>query len=232
MKKYIIILLLFPVLASAQKSEIVSAISGENLNEAVSASMQYVFPEFSAANVIFKNSPKAATMMNYNMLLGEMHFMKNDEVLALSDLNNVSVVVINNRRFYPFNSTEFTEEIQSTDDVKLRVRRKGNVAQHSKEGAYGMQQSASSITSYSSIENSDGGGRTNLNVKANVLISIRKFYYLVGHNGKYVQIRNQKSFMNQFPGNKSKIELFVKEHKTNFNKEDDLIELFEYCITL
>ena len=223
MKKYIFLLLLFPVWVSAQNKQIIETASGEDLSQKVSGQMQFLFSDFTNGDVHYKKY-KGSGKLNYNMLLGEMQFMENGQVMALANVKDVVVVNINNRKFYPYNDKEFTEELLSSGKYQLRVRRRGNVAQYSKKGAYGMDSSTSAISSYSSI-NSDNR-QYNLTVEEKVLVSLNHLYYLVGANGKYVLIKNVKTFTKQFPTQRSQIEAFVKEHQTRFDNEDDLMALF------
>ena len=228
MKKYIL-LLLIPGWVSAQNRQIVEASSGEDLTRKASVQIQFLFPEFTGGDVYYKGN-KASGNLNYNMLLGEMQFLENNQVLALANVKDVMVVDINNRKFYPFNDKEFTEELMSTGAHRLRVRRKGTAAQYSKKGAYGTTSSTSSITSYSSIVSD--GRQFDLNVKEEVLISLNCYYYLVGTNGKYVLIKNIKTFTKVFPSHQTQIEEFVKENRTRFDHEDDLKALLEFCSKL
>ena len=230
MKKSIFLLLLYPILAAAQNDEVIDIASGEILNEKVSSNVQYVFPEFLAGQVHFADGKRSANLLNYNVLLGEMHFIDNEDVLAFPDLTNVLVVVVNKRRFFPFNKTEFCEEVFATDDTRLCVRRKGRAMEKSKTGAYGMETSASSVKSYNSIGST--GRQFNLGVTGKVKVSVENSYYFMNKGYKYVQIKNEKSIIKQFPGHNEKIETFVKEHKINFKDEDDLKELIAYCIDL
>ena len=226
MKKYVFLLMLLPIWAAAQNRQIVEAASGEDLSQKVSNRMQYLFPEFTNGDVYYRGH-KGSGKLNYNMLLGEMQFMENDQVMALANAKDVMVISINNRRFYPFKDREFTEELTSTDQYQLRVRRKGNVAQHRKKGAYGMDSSTSAITSYSSI--SSDNRQYQLTVEEKMLISLNYFYYLVGGNGRYILVKNAKTFTKQFPAYRTSIETFVKEHRIRFDNEDDLKALLEYC---
>ena len=188
--------------------------------------MQYVFPEFTAGEVFYKGR-NGSGKLNYNMLLGEMQFVEKDQILSLANVKDVVMVNINNRKFYPFNDKEFTEELLTTGKNNLRVRYRGNAAQHSKKGAYGTSSSTSSITSYSSI--SGDNRQYDLTVSENVLVTLNYFYYLAGTNGKYILIKNIKTFTKQFPAYRTQIEAFVKEHNTRFNNEEDLKVLLKYC---
>ena len=230
MKRYIFLLLLFPGWGFAQNRQIIEALSGENINEKVSTHLQYLFPEFSNGEVYFVNAPRGSGMLNYNMLVGEMQFMLNNEVMTLASIQNVAMVIIENRKFYPFNNSEFTEELMTTDKVQLRVRRKGSAINYAQKGAFGTSSSTSSISSLSSIGSSDR--QYELSVMSDILVTLRYFYYLVGSNGKYIQIKNVKTFTKQFPAHRTQIEAFVKEHNIRFDTEADLKALLEYCSEL
>jgi hypothetical protein len=231
MKKYLFLILLLPGWVFAQNRQIVETASGDDLSGKVSTTMQYLFPEFSIGEVYFFNAPKGSGMLNYNMLVGEMQFMDNNEVLGIANVKDVAMVNINNRRFYPFNNRgEFTEELFSTDQLQLRIRRKGNVAPFAKKGAYGTSSSTSSITSYSSVNSGDR--QYNLSVASDVIISLRTFYYLVGTNGKLTQITNVKAFTKQYPAHRARIEAFAKERNIRFDREADLKALLVYCSEL
>jgi len=226
MKKFVILLLLLPAWVSAQNREIVEAASGEDLTTKVSTQFQYLFPDFTNGEVFYKGH-NGSGKLNYNMLLGEMQFVENQQVLALANVEDVIVVTINGRNFYPFKGGEFAEELGSAGQVQLRVRYKGNAAQHSKKGAYGTSSSTSSITSYSSI--SSDNRQYELTVTEKVLVTVNYFYYLVTSNGKYTLIQNVKAFTKLFPAYRNQIEAFAKEHKTRFNNGDDLKALLKYC---
>lgn len=230
MKKYIILLLLFPSWVSAQNRQIVEMSSGEDISKMVSGQMQYLFPEFTNGEVYYLGLPKGNGKLNYNMLLGEMQFIENGQVMSLANVKDVVVVNIGNRKFYHYNNQEFTEELLTTGKYQLRVRRKGNVAPHSKKGAYGTESSTSSITSYSSINSNSQ--QYNLTVAENVLISLNHFYYLVGIDGKYALIKNAKTFTKQFPAYRAQIEAFIKENNIQFDNGENLKTLLEYCSKL
>ncbi|MDR2231701.1 MAG: hypothetical protein LBE56_01105 [Tannerella sp.] len=231
MKKILFLcMLLLPCLMMAQERQVIEASTSEDITNKVSEQIQYLFPEFTDGVVLFKNAPKSGGKLNYNMLVGEMQFLENNNEVMTFDVGDVASVTINGRTFYPYKGNEYAEELLSTDVGELRVRRKGNVAPYAKKGAYGTSSSASSITSYSSV--TSGGQQYGLTVANDVLISVRYFYYLVGSNGKYAQITNVKSFTKQFPAYRAQIEAFVKENNTRFDKEDDLKKLLLYCAGL
>ena len=229
MKKYLFLLLLFPWLVSAQNKQVIDVASGEDLSMKISYQFQYLFPEFTNGDVYF-NGHKGSGKLNYSLILCEMQFMENDQVMALSNVKDVLMVNIDNRKFYPFNTKEFTEELLTTSKYQLRIRRKGSATQPTKKGAYGDNSGTSAITSYSSINN--GARQQDLTVDAKVVITLNYFYYLVGETGKHKLIKNVKTFTKLFPAYSEKIKVYVKEHQTQFDKEEDLKTLLNYCSKL
>ena len=232
MKRHVLllVLLLTAGIIYSQDREIVKASSGENLAEVASTTIQYVFPEFTDGEVYYRSAAKGSGKINYNMLIGEMQFISPEgQILALANVSDVIMVTIGNRKFYPYtNHKEFTEEIVS-GKVQLRVKRKGNAATHSKMGAYGTSSSTSSISSYSSIHS--GATQYDLKVQENILITVNNLYYLIT-DSKYIQVKNQKQFLKQFPDHKDQIEEYIKENQISFNKEENLVGLLKYCNSL
>lgn len=221
-------LIAIPFFSFSQEREVILKGTGENLAEKVSGKMQYIFPDFIDGIVYSKTRGNINVKLNYNMLLGEMHFItKEGEILALGDLEDVFVVTIGERKFYPFNDKEFTEELVSNRKIGLRVRRKAKAGHLSKQGAYGAQSSLASISTVQSMETD--GKRFDLKTAENIIVSVDNAYYLVKDKNKFSLIKNMKSFTKQFSNYKKQIETFVKEHEIDFNEEEDLIKLIEYC---
>ena len=217
---------------NAQNSEVIEAVSGENLNEKISNQMQYLFPDFTDGYVFYKGMPQISGKLNYNMLIGEMHFIDaNNKILALSNVSDVLMISIGDRKFYHHSDEEFVEELLLDDKLQLLIKRNGNVASHGKKGAFGMSSSTTSITSYSGINNSENNTYSNISVVEDVIITLNNTYYL-SVNNKRIQIINQKTFTKQFSKYKTQIEKFVKEQNIRFDNEEDLKTLIKYCNTL
>ena len=215
---------------SAQDKVILDVVSGENLNNRVASDMQYVFQKFTKGEVHFDNGRKSSSILNYNMLLGEMQFIDNEMVLSLATLKDIYMIIINDRKFFPYNNSEFCEELYTTEDVRLCVKRNARPLEQSKAGAMGIETSTRPSTTYNSIDNLSGV-RNDLEVQRKILVSVKDTYYLM-NKGKYYQIKNQKSFTKLFPTQNSKIESYVIEHNTDFKNEEELQALLVYCSNL
>ena len=234
MKKFFLLLFLLPAMVAAQEKIVVNLSSGEQLYDKVTFEMQYVLPEFKEGLVYFKDGRRIKSMLNYNVLLGEMHFIdERENILALGSLKDILVVVIDSKRFFPFKDAEFCEELLVKEDARLCVRRIGNVAEYSKMGAYGMNQSLASIQTFNTVV-SDNSRIHKTKWMGEVRLSVDTIYYAMNKKGKYTQIKNLKSITKLFSGsgNSAKIEAFVKENNTDFTIKDDLVALVEFCSNL
>ena len=231
-KKYIIlsILAFFSNWVIGQNEIIIDATSKDNIYEQVSKNKQYLLPDFSNGVVYFNDSQQAAGKLNYNVLIGEMHFISpNNEILALDNVPNVRMITIGERTFYHYKDKEFVETILVTDKMELQARRKSNLSAMGKKGAYGGYSSTSSIRTYSGLA---GNSQIHdLSVSESMSLIPNDTYFLV-LNGKRILIKNQQTFVKQFPNLKDKIEAFVKENDTHFDNEDNMIALVNYCSTL
>lgn len=208
----------------------------------VSHYMQYLFPEFTNGSVFYKEMSTKGKL-NYNILLGEMQFVQNDQLFSLDNVQNVFQVVIDQRKFFPFKGDEFTEEIYSNERYGLRVRYKGNLTTYGKKGGYGMTSPAGSISTVTvavmnnAMSNNDNTVAVNKfqkvdQMKEDMIITVDYFYYLVGSNGKYVMIKNKNTFTKLFKEHQLQIETFIKEHNVRMNNREDLIKLLEYSTNL
>ncbi len=56
-------------------------------------------------------------------------------------------------------------------------------------------------------------------------------YVLINSNGTITPL-DKTSILLMFPGKEEKIKAFMKQNKTSFKKEEDLVKLFEYCQSL
>ena len=230
---------------SAQERIILPNISDPNeFIKRIPSQMQYLFIEYTDGIVFYKNSSRSNAKLNYNFLLGEMRFINNDQVFALDNLKDVSMVTINDRRFYPYKADEFTEELFSNRSGMLRVRYRGRMTTYGKRTGYGGMSPTASVRTANSLtfgtsQFNPGEPASNVRtqeltvVEENMIISKDFIYYLVDSRGKYRQIKNIRSFTRHFPSkSRMQIRSFGKENNINFKSSQDLIRLLHFCDNL
>ena len=189
-----------------------------------------IFPKFENGTVVFKNGARYSALLNYSMLQQEMLFQDADNtIMALANVEEIIVVIIGERRFFPFSSKGiFYEEIQAGNG-SFFVQYKATMISEGKASAYGGYSQTSSITSYGTIFGS--GNVYQLNPDEKFRLKTENAFYLL--SGKsYKKFNSAKALGKLFKGNESKIEEFAKEQSINFSKTDDIARVVEYGYSL
>ncbi|MDR0661180.1 MAG: hypothetical protein LBG19_10370 [Prevotellaceae bacterium] len=211
------------------KTQSLEVANGEILNEIVETKIQYAFEEFvDNGSVIYKNGVISKGKLNYNYLLAEMQFINpsTNEIFALANVSDVSMIVINNRRFLPLGKGGKFVELLSKGNISLAVNRDAKALSIGQTGVYGSVSPTSSITAINhlSVDNSSHS----LKVKNNICITVNNYYYLYT-NGKLTFIKGIKTFSKISSKSEVEVNKFVEDNKIDFKKEADLIKLTEYC---
>ena len=185
--------------------------------------------------VQFKNGPFTQGKMNYNVLLGQMQFIDphTGGILSLANVDQVSAVTINGKRFIPAGIREEFMEMIVVEEIGLAIRYKGDAISVSKEGAYGSVSTAvSGSSSYSTISPGDHALTQKLTIREQIAVKLFSFCYLV-KDGKPIVIKGVRTFVSTYPKDKSAaINAYVNDHKINFNSREGLIELTQFANSL
>ena len=93
-----------------------------------------------------------------------------------------------------------------------------------------MSSGASSIKTYSSYPTCNGS-TAQLEMKGDVVFSRQQIYYFINQNNLTFPA-SRKSILKLFPKQKSAVEKYLDEHPVQFNQEEDLRALLEFCAGL
>ena len=196
---------------------------GEIPNEVLPREAMYLSDEFTDGIVYLRDGTSSFQKLNYNFLLDEMHFLTEaGDTLAVADPLQIKSVVIDSMIFYY--DKGFVREIYKTGNYKLVVKQQMVQVADKTRGAYDAASGASSIGTYGFINNSSQIYR--LQVKKDVFFEKIITYYLSDGYNHFVKA-DKKNFNVVFPD--KQISLYIKQHKINFNKEEDLQALLQFC---
>jgi hypothetical protein len=209
----------------AQESETIVVKAGTKVIDYFPPGERYRYPEFRDGKVIFKDNTFIATKLNYNILLGEMHFIQKRDTLALSNLRSVNYINVEEDTFYYDNG--FLEVVAGTDPVIMAVKQYVKMLDVQKSGAYGTKSSTSAITSYSSMYGASGTTNYKLVLNEDILLSRKTEYYIGNKEDGFVLYR-KKYLRKLFPEYKAHITDYLKHNKVDFTNRDDLIRLTGY----
>ncbi len=178
----------------------------------------YVFPEFVKGTVLKKSGEKLAALLNYNSLTEEIIFDQNGTKLALTQLQDIDTVFLQERKFIPV-AKVFYEVTPTT--VPLFIEHKSEIIPPGNPTPFGNSQ-ASAISNLSNFRTQ--GGAYQLKLPDEFQIASKTIYYL-RKEGNYYIVKNSKNVEDLYPEKKEAIKLFVKQNKLDFKHYQDLAKL-------
>jgi hypothetical protein len=214
----------FAITAQTKKAYIVHA--GEVPAEVLPVEALYSFPHFKKGIVFLRDGTATSQMLNYNLLLDEMHFISaTNDTLAIATPETVKSVVLDSTSFY-FDKNYF-QVLWEAGAYKLAIKQFLLQTTYGKRSAYGISTSISSIETYSSTYYN--GQMFKLEIKKDVEME-KKSMYFISDRFNHFYPAEKKYFYKVFPNKKAELDSFLKEHPVNFQNQKELIELINICI--
>ena len=183
----------------------------------------YIFPEFVKGTVLMKSAVKNPTMLNYNSLTEEMIFDTDGKKLAITKLEYIDTVYIEDRKFFPLQD-KFVELIYR-NKFELYAEHKCTVIDPGKPAAYGGTSQTSSTTSYSSLI--AGGLVYQLKLPDGYTTKPYTNYWLK-KDGKMSLFISLRQLSKLFDDKSDRYKKYVKEHKVVYDKQESLVDLIKY----
>ena len=214
---------------SLQAQDFVKVKAGEEPKKAIPASVQYLYPKFQTGKVIFLNGNTAAAPLNYNLLLGEIHFINNiNDTLSLANEQLLKEIFIGAQRFlfdpkYGYLLTESSSQLV----IQLGIKQELRVSNVERLGGYQQSLGATSTKTYSTFANGNSSVQK-LDSKGDVVFSKNTIYYFVDQNNRCYKA-SKSSLHKIFPKYKQQIDGRLQEAEIDFQNEKDLINIIQFC---
>ncbi len=195
-------------------------------NEPGVALSHYVFPEFREGVVKKKSGAENKALLNYNSITQEMIFDKDNQKYALSEINTIDTVYIDKTKFIPVDSV-FYEVIGTSTPFNLYVQHRCEIQQPGKDAGYGTTTQTSAVTALSSNYNRTTSGFNSLyslQLPSDFKVLPYTEFWLKKSNG-YIKIATAKQLQKVFPTKEVEIKAYIKNYKTDFKKQKDLVAL-------
>lgn len=218
-------------LLQAQNTDMFRVKSGEEAEKNIPATYKYRFETFRNGSVSFYNGRSATARLNYNLLLGEMQFIDlTGDTLSLADEQTIQSIKIEEDTFYYDPKYGYLEVVAQYPAVKLTLQQSFSTVSKEKKGAYEQSTGASSIKNYNSY--ASGTSRLQkLDPDGDVLIAREVAYFLVDRNNR-VSRANKSNVLKVFAKQKKAIGTYLDEKDTDFDKEEDIRQLLQFCSEL
>jgi len=206
----------------AQEQDRILVKAGTSLLDHFTVSERYLYPEFTAGQVIFRQPAYSERKLNYNILNGEIEFIQGHDTLSIANTEDVKLVVIQEDTFY-YNDV-FIKQIRG-GYPKVGVRDIFELKEVLKKDSYGVSSSGSSRISFNALP-ADGNI---YKLKGNhdmVFERIREYYISTPWSG-FISF-NKKNVFLLYPGEKKQIKSYLKSNKVKFETEAELLGLAEF----
>ena len=228
MQKVIIFLylILLSFFSYSQDNKPITVKKGTSLLDYFPPSERYLYPDFTAGNVIYKTNTYTGIRLNYNYLTGEIEFLKNRDTLTIIDKKNLELITVAGDSLYYDNGYIL---LIKNRHPKIGVKETIKFKDYMKKDGMGSASSAGSISSYSSIPS--GGQLQKLEADQDLIFRRTKVFYILSADGDFV-LFIKKNVLKLFPKNKDQIKSFLKSNKIKFDSEEDLLKLADFLETL
>jgi hypothetical protein len=161
--------------------------------------------------------------MNYNTVTEEMIYQNNGRMLAVDQLESIDSISMDGHIFIPFGNKFYEQIFQGK--VPLFVQHKTNLSPAGKPVGYGGTSQTAAVTSIKNI--STTGGIYELKLPEDLIVTDASLYWIIWNN-KMESFLNDRQLLRIIPEKKNDLKMFIREHKINFKKIEDMVLLMSY----
>lgn len=212
----------------AQKGSI-EANSREDLLAKLGVPTVYVLPQFEECHIYYKDGSMVRSVLNVCAFDNSVRFINGKDTLKLRSVDNVDCILSEQRKFVNRDGA-VVEVLREGADYVLAERKRLKISEPKQDSGYGAVPASSSAKiaandDYSIHESHSYG------FLVSVDYSVSYDYYLISPDSELIRSR-KSSFIKAFPKLKDGINSVVKSRKIDFDKKEDVIWLYEYCLSV
>lgn len=192
----------------------------------------YQFNAFKDGTVYFKNGKHTKAKLNYNYLHGAIEFINaTKDTLVMTNKGRIDYIAVEENIFYMQEDHGDTELVASFGNIlltkKTHLVAKGNKANAS-EQKYMANPEAGTPTSL--LISNQGGEFRWQNNTVNPDYKFKTEYYFIDRNHLF-HVAKRTNLLKVFDKNKSELSDYLKRNDINFNDEDHLKKVLQFCST-
>jgi len=210
----------------AQYYKRITVEAGTKVADKFPPAVRYFYPQFIDGQVFMINGVVSTARLNYNLLLGEIEFVQDNDTLVISRKKDVNIVTIAQDTF--IYKTTYLMLIHS-GTVKVCLRDKIVLKDIVKKGAMGSANRTSSVDSYSSLP--VGGKLYELVPSDDMEFQRSPEFYILTSSGELIEFR-KKNVMELFPSKEDEIQKYLKSNKVNFELREDIVRFADFLAGL
>ena len=210
----------------AQEYKSVTVKAGTRLKDYFTISQRYLYPDFTQGKVIFNNRMTVPCLFNFNLISGEMEFIKSKDTLIITSKKEIDLIVVARDTFYYHDAYL---QLISSGPVCVFLKRSIAVKNILKQGAMGTINRSAASESY----NFAFSGQLSIDLKpVDDMVLQRTDEYLISRPGNDYMQYNKKNILKMVPGKEGEIKDFIKSIRVDFESRDDLLKLADFVNSL
>lgn len=230
MKKFAIAFaMLFSAFALFAQKGTVDANSREDLLAKIGVPTVYVLPEFEDCILYYKDGSMTKSIINVCAFDNSVRFTLGKDTLRLRSIENVDYILSSQKKFV-YRDGMVLDVLREGAEYTLAERKRLKISEPKQDSGYGAVPASSSAKTASSNDYTTHEGHS-YGYMVSVNYAVSYDYYLISPEGKVIQARKQ-SFIKAFPKIKDGINAVVKSKKIDFDKKEDVVWLYDYCLSV
>lgn len=233
---FIVLVLSLSLNGYAQQRTVMQLPFNPEMRETLANSLQYLEPDFAMGNISLKDGTLIPTLMNYNILFDEMHFVMKDErtgqeqIRAFSNFGNLNFITIGRRMFVHHQRHGFLEVLVDGDVQLVKKTRLELKPENRRRDGYGYLPESASLTriNYLHLGNEDflhAPDREKIIEGSTVLT---ENYYSFSDNSLRL-INNRRAIQRTLPrAQRDELGAFMETLPGRWNREENLVAIFRF----
>lgn len=238
MKRYFlwILLCVFSLQSAGQRRTVMELPFNPEMRKTLANSLQYLETDFLMGNISLKDGTLIPTLMNYNILFDELHFVMEDEdtgeeqIRAFTNFDALRFVTIGRRMFIHDRRHGFLEVLVDGDHQLVKKSRLELKAEDRSRDGYGYLPESSSIQRirYLHLGNEDflhAPDREKI-IEGN---TIRTETYFSLSDNSLRMINNRRSIQRMLPrAQRNELEAYMGTLEGRWDEEKNLVSIFQF----
>lgn len=192
-------------------------------------STQLLLQSFENGHVYYKDGRVFDVPLNYSLLIKKFLFKDpydKNKIKEFIEPDMISTIQIGERIFLPTKNGA-TEVLQKYPPIFVLY--KGSLKWEGKRVGYGGRSETSAVDTYSSFQS--GSNNYKLETEKLILSRIDKIFR-IKRNGKQYRFINEKQFLRAFADHKDILKQYADDNKIDFNKIEDVLDIYNYAMKL
>lgn len=187
----------------------------------------FKYDRFQPGTLYYKEGDSIQALLNYHRYFEQVFFLNDKgDTLVLARPELFSRIVMGKDSFYFFDKG-FPHQITGFAGVNLAKKEVLTLVGKEKKGLYGTYSGVASANSNQTYYDEESQNTTWLRIDENMVFKFDNRYFLTDRFHNFFPA-SRRNFFDLFSKKEAALKTYLKAHKVNFKKEEDLLALVSF----